>query len=325
MLPGVYHENVRVIGKNIRIISSKGADSTVLISASGGSPIVLLDGTNDFSRFEGFTVESGGITIGVPAAILLQNSSGYVQNNVIQNISGVPAIRTQGESPKIISNVLRLNAGNRLIEFVSVNPLLQRNLIVENRNDWLVYVVDSFLAINNTIANNSGPYGIFFTGTNAGSKILNNIFANLNTGVSGGSYAVTMSYNDFFQVTVPSTDPLDTGNIFTDPLFKGGQPFDYSLERESPCVDAGDPGTPIPPGGGSRVDIGAFEFVPNRGDLDRDGMFSPADVVLELNCIFLLIGDCPLEVADLNCDGQLSPADVVLLLNLVFLGILPPC
>lgn len=58
-----------------------------------------------------------------------------------------------------------------------------------------------------------------------------------------------------------------------------------------------------------------------RGDLNNDGFLTPADVVLELNLVFL--GQIPPAGAaegDVNCDGQLAPADVVLLMNKVFLN-----
>lgn len=63
----------------------------------------------------------------------------------------------------------------------------------------------------------------------------------------------------------------------------------------------------------------------NKGDLNQDGSLTPADVVLELNCVFLGSGNCASCLTDNNCDGTLSPADVVNELNLVFLDINPPC
>ncbi len=56
------------------------------------------------------------------------------------------------------------------------------------------------------------------------------------------------------------------------------------------------------------------------GDLNGDGVFSPADVVLQLGCVFLGSGNCTFCFTDLNCDGNLTPADVVLELSAVFLG-----
>ncbi len=62
-----------------------------------------------------------------------------------------------------------------------------------------------------------------------------------------------------------------------------------------------------------------------KGDLNDDGRLSPADVVIELNYIFLNAdvyagAGIPVCVADLNNTGDLSPADIVLLLNGTFLN-----
>jgi len=61
-----------------------------------------------------------------------------------------------------------------------------------------------------------------------------------------------------------------------------------------------------------------------KGDLNADGLFTSSDVVLGLNCIFLLTG-CPLSSIDMNCDEMAATLDAVILLNRIFLGILPPC
>jgi len=61
------------------------------------------------------------------------------------------------------------------------------------------------------------------------------------------------------------------------------------------------------------------------GDINNDGAFTPADVVLALNCVFG--GTCPLPNAayDMNCSTDLTPADIVILLNFVFSATPPPC
>jgi len=62
------------------------------------------------------------------------------------------------------------------------------------------------------------------------------------------------------------------------------------------------------------------------GDLNWDGQLTAADVVLELNAVFLNENfPAPFETADGNCDGQLGPSDVVLLLNATFAGKPFPC
>lgn len=57
-----------------------------------------------------------------------------------------------------------------------------------------------------------------------------------------------------------------------------------------------------------------------KGDLNGDSIFTPADVVLELNCVFIGTGPCDTCLVDVNCDGTNSPADIVIELNAVFLN-----
>ncbi len=62
-----------------------------------------------------------------------------------------------------------------------------------------------------------------------------------------------------------------------------------------------------------------------KGDLNDDGLLTPSDVVLMLNCVFLGSGNCNACFSDVNCDGNLTPSEVVLELNRVFLGTPFPC
>lgn len=58
-----------------------------------------------------------------------------------------------------------------------------------------------------------------------------------------------------------------------------------------------------------------------KGDLNEDGILTPADVVLHLLCVFPRTGNCDSCKIDLNCDGTPSVSDVIVELNAVFLGI----
>lgn len=75
-------------------------------------------------------------------------------------------------------------------------------------------------------------------------------------------------------------------------------------------------------------DIVLVKFAPcwsMQGDLNEDGFYTPTDVVMELNRVFLGIGEFTNCMADLNCDDVLTAADVVGLLRTVFLGLPKPC
>ena len=56
------------------------------------------------------------------------------------------------------------------------------------------------------------------------------------------------------------------------------------------------------------------------GDVNRDTLLTPADVVVLLNYVFLGTGNPDRCAADLNCDLLYSAADAVLSMNQVFLG-----
>jgi hypothetical protein len=63
-----------------------------------------------------------------------------------------------------------------------------------------------------------------------------------------------------------------------------------------------------------------------KGDLNLDGEVRPADVVLELQCVYL--GDTPPAgrgACDVNCDGEITPADVAVFLNYKFVTLVWPC
>ncbi len=51
------------------------------------------------------------------------------------------------------------------------------------------------------------------------------------------------------------------GNIIADPLFSDPENGDFRIGYGSPCINAGDPSSPVPPGGGARVDMGCWEYL----------------------------------------------------------------
>jgi len=151
---------------------------------------------------------------------------------------------------------------------------------------------------NCTFSNNSTP---FYPG---GAMYLNNVRMNLintiiegnNNGTCGGIYlncpdTPTIEYSCFFENettnigggTIPSNfgvisttnangDPCDQYyNIFMDPQFVESDSGDFNLLATSPCIDAGDPLSPLDPDS-TIADIGAFYYDQNSlagGDVTK--------------------------------------------------------
>jgi hypothetical protein len=100
------------------------------------------------------------------------------------------------------------------------------------------------------------------------------------------------------------------GNIDDDPMFVDAADGDYNLMEDSPCIDAGDPMSPLDPDG-TVADIGALYFDQGVfGDVNGDGVVNTADL-LQLLADWGPCPDCP---SDLNGDGVVDTADLLALL-----------
>lgn len=103
--------------------------------------------------------------------------------------------------------------------------------------------------------------------------------------------------DDFLRALAPD----DSGHVYgVGESFGVGPTFDYLLVKFAPCLGM-------------------------QGDLNEDGDYTPMDVVLELQRVFLGTGNYTVCQCDVNCDDILSPADVVGLLGMVFEGLIKPC
>jgi hypothetical protein len=119
---------------------------------------------------------------------------------------------------------------------------------------------------NNTVSSNNtdetwqaGGISIWYSEE---CSIYNNIIVNnTGTGLRQDPYQSSIAeYNDVWGngLNYYGFSP-GPGSISEDPLFIGGEPFDFHLQPESPCIDAGDPDSPPDPDG-SVADMGAYYF-----------------------------------------------------------------
>jgi hypothetical protein len=120
---------------------------------------------------------------------------------------------------------------------------------------------------HNTVYLWNGGNGILI-GYNSTGFAWNNIFCAVNGNIGiyapSGSPQSQADYNDIWGFASPSYGfPFGARNITQDPLFVGGNPYDYSLQSASPCIDAGDP-LSAPDPDFTRADMGAY-YYPRTG------------------------------------------------------------
>lgn len=228
--------------------------------------------------------------------------------------------------------------------------LIQRNSIHQNaaqKGGGMFVTSCSSQIVNNTLNNNNAQEagGFFFRGTRY-TEIINNIISNSSHGglvIEPGSNAF-ISYNDVWNNIggdfkgCPSgigdtswgsnhnNTPCDSlYNIIRNPLFVNPD-FNFHLNCLSPCRDAGAPYLEVPPGGGERVDLGAYEYVPLSGDVNGDEKIDIQDILFLIDFLFRSQPPfCVYEAGDVNCDHNVDISDGVYLANFVFKEGPPPC
>ncbi len=231
--PGTYYEAIRM-KSGVRIYGAGAA--VTIISGNGSGPVVTASGAEIMGNtvLSGFTIRGGNADHG--GGIHIHNASPKLENNIIT------------------SNSATLFGGGIYIE--GGLPSIHNNFIVDNAAAILgggIHVASGAPAIiNNTFVGNSA--GIFGGGifNLKGSPIIgNNIIAN-NTALSSGGIhnhdgSPINDYNNFWGNTPNDYYNLAPGahDIHEDPLLADPTAGDYHLLTSSPCIDAGDPSTPL--------------------------------------------------------------------------------
>ncbi len=309
---GRYVERINFSGKAILVASHfifDGLESTIestIIDGDGLGNVVTFDsGEDSNSVIRGFTLTGGyaGYGGGVYCDV---SSPSIAENFLLENISplGGAGIYCNESIPKIYRNLIANCSGSQAI------------LLKDDSHAQM---------INNTVCHNNG-IGLSIQ-DGCVPVVKNNIICyNTYCGIRVSSSTWDISYNDVYgqdhnYLWIPDQTGIG-GNISADPLFVNSSAGDYHLTLCSPCVDAGDPADSIPPGGGIRIDMGAFEYQHEfiKGDVNGDGIVDIADIVYLINYLFLgTSAPDPLESGDANCDGVVDVADVISLINYLFL------
>lgn len=340
--PGIYYENLHILGKNITLQSIDDANpeitSSTIINGAGLNAVITLQGMEE----ETCLIKGLTITNGSKGGIVGNGSFPAIIHNRIMYNSPRGIMECHGliESNRISSNTLEANydtgAGlllcdgiiqNNIISFNRAKGwatqggglalcfgIIRNNIIAWNasqRGGGGLYQCNGIIK-NNTIVDNTAEDPISHGGG------ISESYGDIKNCIVWGNKAA--SHPQIWASSKPAysciqdwNQPGTSGNILDNPLFmEGGENF--KLQEGSPCIDAGDPDTPeedgcLPPGKGEkRNDMGAYGGPQNCGWIR---------LVSQRNLIDHLIGREPLHpakfsAADLNGDGIVDIADLIL-------------
>ncbi|MCF7811404.1 right-handed parallel beta-helix repeat-containing protein [bacterium] len=286
--PGEYHENIDFNGKNIivasRLLSTGRADfnlETVINGDEEGSVVVINHNETEdailtgFSLINGRAESGGGVNINganptLNGLIINQNSVGNRGGGVFCGENSNPVIEKC-----IVTNNYAPNSGGGLVIADNSEPIISNSVITNNStggNGAGIYCINSVspLFYCCTISENEadGSGGGFWCENNSHPNVANSIiWGNIPQEVyfngNREPNVLTISYSDITEgedgVDINDNGELEwgEGNIDADPLFVNVDEDDYHLTEDSPCLDSGDPESPLDPDG-TPADMGAF-------------------------------------------------------------------
>lgn len=260
VLGGTYSSRygIRFKGKKIVLKSAYGPFATILRPSF--FPFMRFDQNEDSNTVvDGFTLGSkSGEATGNLSVLVVDSASPRIKNMVIRGFSlnagfyqantSILHIHGTGSAPLIhncllASNSVGVGVSARIVRLGSgVTPLMDKCTIADSRKtlysgttSYSSTFVDAYRMKNSIV------YGHTLPGTVSNPNYVNAV------GTGGG-----VVFSDV------EGGQSGTGNINSDPGFDGGS---YQLAAGSPCINTGDPSSPLDPDG-SRIDMG-FAYSPD--------------------------------------------------------------
>lgn len=264
---GIYKEQVKL--KQGIILKGEGYEKTII--DGGKKDGYVITGANDVV-LEGFTIRNSG-TRGrhgddMDAGIKLKDAAMSILNNrIVDNNTGIllyhrPSSSASVEASLIANNIIE-NSENYGIYMIYAKSLIENNIIYKNKVKGIFCTYSIPEIVNNTIVGNSVGISTEVTSSLVKNNIIMDskvvglqIAESLGEQEGGEPY---MSYNVYWKNGHDlSNVEKGTGDITKDPMFADIVNKNFRLEPNSPAINTGDPDTKYNDSDGSRADIGAF-------------------------------------------------------------------
>ena len=281
---GIYsgegNRNIDFWGKEIIIESVNGFEQTIIDCENSGRGFYFHNWEGEKSILRGITIQNGN-----PDHEVCRVGGG------ICCYEGSPVI-----SDCFITNCNTTYAGGAIYCIYS-GPVISNCIIMGNNAEddgggiYFYYFYSGALFNCCFIGNSSGDYGGAVHYQSSTAPIFNcTFYSNRALKKYGGAIFCYESTNTIFNCIFWNDEPDEIkfsctlteilfsdidggwpgeGNINLDPMFINPDSLDFNLLPESPCIDAGDPSFDVPPEGGSRIDMGAYEYWHGWNILER--------------------------------------------------------
>ena len=277
----------------------------VTVTGNGAKGIYFVHGKSFTIRNSKIDGNAGGIIYGGNRAI----GDAIVEDTTITNNvgSGLRIDLTEGKSATIRNNKIDNNAGGSS-DGIYVNIAGSGGL----------------MAIENNPVEDSGRYGIYLTGaTNsvvAGNSIVKNgygmrLYSSSNNLIFHNNFIDNTNYNANDDGGSNSWDDgyPSAGNFWSD----HGGADDFKGPGQNQSGKDGIIDTPYPIPGGSSVDRYPLMYpwtgdTPQKGDLNADGILTPADAAIALRIAATGAHD---DAADVSGDGCVTSLDALMILQ----------
>jgi len=267
---------------------------TIIDGNQNGSVVTFESGESSTSVLSGLTITNGNGYAG--GGIYCSNSSPSIDDLIITgnfSIGGGGIGCNDLSSPTIVNVAIVDNSSNNGggISCFNASPIIQQCLIKDNSATYdggglyFGYNSSDSIAEYVIIENNScegrggGVWCSQTSPTMINATIVDNI-ANIGEGLYSYNNAAPTLINNIVWNTTSSHEQImlhetasiiisysnlqggweGTGNIDANPDFVDPDNGDYHLQSTSPCIDAGDPNSPLDPDG-TIADMGAYYFI----------------------------------------------------------------